>query len=290
MENTEIQTQDIDNMVDEVSNVLRTHLINIIKNIKDDSVTLKILSQLPIVKNLQLENIMLRKTIIEYKSEIAVLRNDLSSKNTHQIPPHLSLNVSEMNVEGTNDVKQIILNDNPFLLGCEDEEEEECVNKQHNVIDDMNNDHGGEEAESEAESESEEEEEEEAEEEADEVVEEAEEEAEEEADEVVEEAAEEAEEEADEVVEEAEEEADEAVEVNSAENDRDKEIETEEDQVDDEEDEEDEEDDLEVEEWEHKGIAYYITDKTDGPIFECLEDEEIGEEIGYFKKGKVFFS
>ena len=34
MENTEIQTQDIDNMVDEVSNVLRTHLINIIKNIK----------------------------------------------------------------------------------------------------------------------------------------------------------------------------------------------------------------------------------------------------------------
>ena len=211
MENTEIQTQDIDNMVDEVSNVLRTHLINIIKNIKDDSVTLKILSQLPIVKNLQLENIMLRKTIIEYKSEIAVLKNDLSSKNTHQIPPHLSLNVSEMNVEGTNDVKQIILNDNPFLLGCEDEEEEECVNKQHNVIDDMNNDHGGEEAESEAESESEEEEEE-AEEEADEVVEEAEEEAEEEADEVVEEAAEEAEEEADEVVEEAEEEADEVVE------------------------------------------------------------------------------
>ena len=267
MENTEIQTQDIDNMVDEVSNVLRTHLINIIKNIKDDSVTLKILSQLPIVKNLQLENIMLRKTIIEYKSEIAVLRNDLSSKNTHQIPPHLSLNVSEMNVDGANDVKQIILNDNPFLLGCEDEEEEECVNKQHNVIDDMNNDHGGEEAESEAESESEEEEEE----------------AEEEADEVVEEA----EEEADEVVEEAEEEADESVEVNSAENDRDKEIETEEDQVD---DEEDEEDDLEVEEWEHKGIAYYITDKTDGPIFECLEDEEIGEEIGYFKKGKVFFS
>ena len=49
-------SEDIDNMVLEVSNVLRNHLVNIFKNIKDDSATLEILNQLPMVKKMN-ENV-----------------------------------------------------------------------------------------------------------------------------------------------------------------------------------------------------------------------------------------
>ena len=52
----------------------------------------------------------------------------------------------------------------------------------------------------------------------------------------------------------------------------------------------DEEEDLEVDEWEYKNKKYYVTDTIDGCIFEYLDGGDIGEEIGYLKKSKVFFS
>jgi len=57
-----------------------------------------------------------------------------------------------------------------------------------------------------------------------------------------------------------------------------------------EEDDDDEEEELEVDEWKYKGAQYYITDRANGRIFEYLEGGDIGEEIGYLKKSKVFFS
>ena len=47
---------------------------------------------------------------------------------------------------------------------------------------------------------------------------------------------------------------------------------------------------LEVEEIEIEGVTYYCTDENNGILFECGEDGEIGDEIGYLKKGSVFFS
>ena len=71
-----------------------------------------------------------------------------------------------------------------------------------------------------------------------------------------------------------------------SENDEEEEKEVE-DQVEDE-DEVDEE--LEVEEIEIKGVTFYCTDENNGILFEYGEDGEIGDEIGYLKKGSVFFS
>ena len=68
-------SEDIDNMVLEVSNVLRNHLVNIFKNIKDDSATLEILNQLPMVKKMNENNKFLKTKIVELNSEIAVLKN-----------------------------------------------------------------------------------------------------------------------------------------------------------------------------------------------------------------------
>ena len=66
MENNHETTNDtsnneIDNMVKEVTVVLRNHLINMVKNNHDTSETLDILNKLPIVKNLQSENFNLKK-------------------------------------------------------------------------------------------------------------------------------------------------------------------------------------------------------------------------------------
>ena len=112
MEEIQKTENDIDTMVNEVSVVLKTHLTNIIKNIEDDSETLQILNNLPIVKNLKSENFNLKKEIIELKSEIAFLRNDIGEKCNQK--PHLQLDITELNNE---DIKQIKIEKNPFIIG-----------------------------------------------------------------------------------------------------------------------------------------------------------------------------
>ena len=66
----------------------------------------------------------------------------------------------------------------------------------------------------------------------------------------------------------------------------------EEEEEEDEELEEDEEDDEEydVEEIELSGIKYYTTDLNNGIIFEFLENEDIGEELGKLQNGVLFLS
>ena len=89
--------------------------------------------------------------------------------------------------------------------------------------------------------------------------------------------------------------AEEASEEDDADEDDAEEEEEEEDDEDEaEEEEEDDEaeddEELEVEEIEIEGVTYYCTDENNGILFECGEDGEIGDEIGYLKKGSVFFS
>ena len=48
------------------------------------------------------------------------------------------------------------------------------------------------------------------------------------------------------------------------------------------------EDETEVEEYEYKGKMYYILDKKSGPVYECLDDESVGEEIGKIVNGIVY--
>jgi len=67
--------------------------------------------------------------------------------------------------------------------------------------------------------------------------------------------------------------------------DEEEEAETGEEEASDEEDEE-----LEVDEWWFGSSRYYVTDSANGRLFEYLEGGDIGEEIGYIKKSKVFFS
>lgn len=56
------------------------------------------------------------------------------------------------------------------------------------------------------------------------------------------------------------------------------------------EEEETEEEFDEVEEIEINGTTYYTTDQINGELYMCEEDGEIGEEVGYLKNGKAFFS
>merc|ERR1712166_1163245 len=117
---------EIDNMVKEVTDVLRNHLINMVKNNQDTSETLDILNKLPIVKNLQSENLNLKKTIIELQSEIAIYECDLHALQLNNpIKAHLQLEVSE--IENSNSIKQITINKNPFIVGSV-KSEEDCEN------------------------------------------------------------------------------------------------------------------------------------------------------------------
>ena len=50
------------------------------------------------------------------------------------------------------------------------------------------------------------------------------------------------------------------------------------------------EEEEEVEEISIDGKLYYTTNSDNGIIFEYLENEEIGNEIGYLKNGKLFIS
>ena len=52
---------------------------------------------------------------------------------------------------------------------------------------------------------------------------------------------------------------------------------------------EEEEADEEVYELTIKNKSYYVSNETDGPIYAILEDEDIGDQIGEFKKGKPTF-
>ena len=52
---------------------------------------------------------------------------------------------------------------------------------------------------------------------------------------------------------------------------------------------EEEEADEEVYELTIKNKSYYVSNETDGPIYAILEDEDVGDQIGEFKKGKPTF-
>jgi|SaaInlStandDraft_1057018.scaffolds.fasta_scaffold141258_1 hypothetical protein len=290
MENMTSHSNDIDEMVLKLSNVLRSGLVDIIENIKNDSSTFDILNQLPIVKDLNKKNLELYTKIVELNSEIAVLKNDLNSIKPSK--PHLKLNVTEMDTsDAIQDIKQITIIDNPFLVSH--------VNNTDKVSDDEEKDDEEDDEEEDDEEDDEEEDDEEDDEEEDDGEEDDEEEDGEEEEEkklITEAIAEHDKEEEDEeeVDEEEEEEEDEE---ENEENDGDDELTAEEardldQQIESEEgDESEEEDDnLEVEEWSYKNKNYYVTGTKDGIIFECLENEEIGEEVGNIKNGKVFFS
>merc|ERR1712166_86464 len=107
---------EIDNMVNEVTCVLRNHLINLVKNNHDMSETIDVLNKLPVIKNLQLENTNLKKKIVELNNEIAVLKSDLLSSqiNNSSSKAHLQLEVSE--------IKKITLN-KPFIVGSVESED-----------------------------------------------------------------------------------------------------------------------------------------------------------------------
>jgi hypothetical protein len=366
-------SEDIDNMVLEVSNVLRNHLVNIFKNIKDDSATLEILNQLPMVKKMNENNKFLKTKIVELNSEIAVLKNDLSNYTNREKhnKQHLSLNVSELDCDDANGkVKQIILSNNIYknnnleltafmtnnigdeddvssededlemrakkLQEKQDQEEEEAEgaeearNEEERIAmgfktedekieeeriamgfntneDDVEKVEDGQDDEEEVDEEEVDEEEvdeeevdeeevdeeevdeeEDDEEEVDEEEEEEDEEEEDDEEEDDEEEEEDDEEEDDEEKKKSEVKLDEVIDLKNVDNknlNMEKEIETEEEEY-----EEEEEDDLEVEEWVYDKKNYYITDANNGIIFESLENDEIGEEVGYFKNGEVFFS
>ena len=46
----------------------------------------------------------------------------------------------------------------------------------------------------------------------------------------------------------------------------------------------------EVEEYTHKGKKYYVTNTTNGKIYACTADDDIGDQVGSFKNGKPIFS
>ena len=54
-----------------------------------------------------------------------------------------------------------------------------------------------------------------------------------------------------------------------------------------EEESEEEEEEEEVIEYEYKGKKYYVDSMESGPVYECLDDESIGEEIGKIVKGTI---
>merc|ERR1712166_1567449 len=120
---------EIDNMVNEVTCVLRNHLINLVKNNHDMSETIDVLNKLPVIKNLQLENTNLKKKIVELNSEVAILKSDLISSqiNNSSSKAHLQLEVSE--------IKKITLN-KPFIVGSVESEECSVVSQ----ISSQNND------------------------------------------------------------------------------------------------------------------------------------------------------
>ena len=43
-------------------------------------------------------------------------------------------------------------------------------------------------------------------------------------------------------------------------------------------------------ELEIKGATYYVTDDSDSPVYECLDDGDVGDEIGTLKSGKLFLN
>jgi len=51
-----------------------------------------------------------------------------------------------------------------------------------------------------------------------------------------------------------------------------------------------EEEEEEVEEYTHKGKKYYVTNTTNGKIYACTTDDDIGDQVGSFKNGKPIFS
>ena len=89
------------------------------------------------------------------------------------------------------------------------------------------------------------------------------------------------------------EESEEEVEVEVEESEEEVEVEVEESEeeveVEVEESAEEEEADEEVYELTIKNKSYYVSNETDGPIYAILEDEDIGDQIGEFKKGKPTF-
>ena len=108
------------------------------------------------------------------------------------------------------------------------------------------------------------------------------------------------EEDEDEVEEEAEEEEDEdeveeEAEEEKAEEEEDEEEKAEEEaeeeaEVEEEAEEEEEDEELEVDEIEIDGKLYFTTDDKNGTLYSVDEDGDIGDEIGYLKNGKPFFS
>jgi hypothetical protein len=51
-----------------------------------------------------------------------------------------------------------------------------------------------------------------------------------------------------------------------------------------------EEEEEEVEEFTHKGKKYYVTNTTNGKIYACTAEDDIGDQVGSFKNGKPIFS
>jgi hypothetical protein len=51
-----------------------------------------------------------------------------------------------------------------------------------------------------------------------------------------------------------------------------------------------EEQEEEVEEYTYKGKKYYVTNTTNGKIYACTTDDDIGDQVGSFKNGKPIFS
>jgi len=91
-------------------------------------------------------------------------------------------------------------------------------------------------------------------------------------------------------VEEDEEDADEEEVEEDDEEDVEEEVEVEVEDANDEEEEEEEEEIDEVEEIEIDGEMYYTTDKKNGIIYEYLQDEEVGDEVGHLEEGILFLS
>ena len=55
-------------------------------------------------------------------------------------------------------------------------------------------------------------------------------------------------------------------------------------------DEVEEEEELEVDEITINGKEYFTTDERNGILYEMDKDGDIGDEVGYLKNGKPFFS
>jgi len=192
---------------------------------------------------------------------------------------NLAIDVKKVNsydnlLNDLNDTKKIKINNEFSVFNEEDDEEitNICNNAKQEEEDE-------EDVEDEEDEEDEEDDEEDEEEQQDEELEEEEEEEEEEDVELEEE------EEQDEELEEEDEELEEEEEVEEEEDD-----EEEEEEEDEELDEEEDDEEYDVEEIELSGIKYYTTDLNNGIIFEFLENEDIGEELGKLQNGVLFLS